>query len=151
MTRVVLCDSGFWMGLFDKNDGNKDRSIEILECLKKGNYTIGVPWPVFYEFLNSTFFRNNQKQVDLFEQIMKGSKLEKFCDVKYRDDAFESVFSNHKKTFDSSLVDSVIKNMVEDRNLQFCALVTYNYRDFHKNCIDRKIEIITNKSGPLKL
>jgi hypothetical protein len=64
-------------------------------------------------------------------------------DSKYREASLEYVFAEaRRKKRDISLVDTVIRLVLEDINVRVDGLVTFNRRDFAEICARRNIEIV---------
>lgn len=120
-----LLDTGFWIALYNpakepKNNSEAETIAEIIE-----NEKIIIPFPTLYEFLNSKFSR--KEYVQRFEKLISRPNFVKVYDKDYRDKALESFFINKNQTInDVSLVDEIIKAMIEDVNLKVDFLVSFD-------------------------
>lgn len=120
-----LLDTGFWIALYNPaKEPKRNSDAEIIAELIE-NEKIIIPFPTLYEFLNSKFSR--KEYVHRFEKLISRPNFIKVYDKDYRDKALESFFINKSQTInDVSLVDEVIKAMIEDVNLKVDCLVTFD-------------------------
>ncbi len=71
-------------------------------------------------------------------------KKEYIQDDKYRDRAFEITWTEgitHK--FPKSMVDNVMRGILDDTSVRVDALLTFNIEDFNDICIKKRIEIMS--------
>lgn len=128
MKRLII-DSGVWYAAFDQRDDKYVYSDKILNLLEM--HELIVPFPSLYETINTRLLRNKYKQADyLFEYLNDSKKVILVYDDKYREQALKSVSSNinHNKSY--SLVDMIIRLMMEDSSLGHIAVVSFNIEDF---------------------
>tara|TARA_R110001592_G_scaffold9723_6_gene51512 strand:+ start:1193 stop:1621 length:429 start_codon:yes stop_codon:yes gene_type:complete len=125
--KSIVLDTGYWIALFnpEKNSKKQDIVKVVSELIDENNYNILIPFPTLYEFLNTKLSRNKTK-IDFDVEFSK-SKYQKIPDTLYRDKAlknFSNLFSfGHS---DVSLVDEVIKEMIDDIGLPIDYIVTFD-------------------------
>lgn len=140
MTKVVLTDTCFWLGLVDPRDQYHDVSDTIAKLIE--TYQIPFPWPSLYETISTHLTRRRERLLFL-EEFIKRPEVILFDDTAYRADAIENVFLPNRVGYSSySLADSVIRAMLKDRNVRINYLAAYNYKDFEDVCQQRQIEIV---------
>lgn len=138
--RYALVDTGMWYALFDKHDSYHDdakRKAEILNALG-----IALPWPTLYETLRTKFVRN-ATALDQFERFLKRPNVNYLDDSPYRSAAVElSLDSSLRQRRPLSMVDCLIRLVLEDVNARISYLATLNLRDFVDVCRINRVEII---------
>ena len=128
MKRLII-DSGVWYAAFDQRDDKYVYSDKILNLLEM--HELIVPFPSLYETINTRLLRNKYKQADyLFEYLNDSKKVTLVHDDKYREQALKSVSSNLNQNKSYSLVDMIIRLMMEDSSLGSIAVVSFNIEDF---------------------
>lgn len=128
MKRLII-DSGVWYAAFDQRDDKYVYSDKILNLLEM--HELIVPFPSLYETINTRLLRNKYKQADyLFEYLNDSKKVILVYDDKYREQALKSVSSNLNQNKSYSLVDMIIRLMMEDSSLGSIAVVSFNIEDF---------------------
>lgn len=137
---TVLVDTGIWFAIFDPRDERfsegKDKA-ELLEILQ-----VAIPWPTMYETLRTRFVKNAIALYE-FERYLKSAAVTLLDDVDYRDAAIELAFtSSLRKKRPLSMVDCLIRLLIEDTNVDVKYLATFNERDFIDVCRHRGVEII---------
>lgn len=132
----LLVDSGFWYALYTPRDQFHQKAIEIEPFL--ANTDIIFPYPTLYEVLNTAFVKDKTSLLQIKELINSPNSI---CidDSKYLSSAIELTL---KKENDKSLVDNIIRLMLEDINLKINGLITFNARDFYDVCATRGIVLI---------
>jgi len=139
--RNVLVDSCFWFALFDARDPFHDKANELVHLLDLG-YII-LPYPTLYETINTRFTRN-RTWVEEFEKTLKNNKTRTIEDNPYRENALTMTFdSTINKKRPMSLVDMVIRLMLDDINLKIDYLISFNTVDFIDICLKNRIELIS--------
>lgn len=140
MTKVVLTDTCFWLGLVDPRDQYHDASDTIAKLIE--TYQILFPWPCLYETISTHLTRRRERLLFL-EEFIKRPEVILFDDTSYRAAAIENVFLLNRVGYSSySLADSVIRAMLKDHNVRINYLATYNNKDFEDVCQQRQIEIV---------
>lgn len=128
MKRLIV-DTGIWYALFDKKDDNVLYADIIKEMFDK--HQLIVPYPSLYETINTRLIKNNYNQATgLFSYLNDSSKVILIPDDTYREKALETVKSNLNKSRKLSLVDAIIRLMMEDVSLGDRAVITFNVGDF---------------------
>jgi predicted nucleic acid-binding protein len=126
--KTILLDTGYWIALFSsENEKEKQDVVEyVSELIDENNYTVIIPFPTLYEFLNSKLSRKGRQKFNLEAELSK-QKYEKVYDEKYRKKALENFFKQFSfVNYDISLVDEIIKEMIEDTTLKTDIIVTFD-------------------------
>ena len=85
----------------------------------------------------------NSMALKRFETFLKSPAAIYLDDEPYRDAAFELSFeSSLRRKRPLSMVDCVIRLMIDDVNVKLHYLATFNHQDFLDVCAARRIEII---------
>jgi predicted nucleic acid-binding protein len=138
--KSILIDTCFWYALFDPRDAYHEKANELVELLDLGKTII--PFPTLYETFN-TRFSKNKNWVESFENILQSNNVEYIEDLNYKEDALSMTFdSTLNKNRPLSLVDMIIRLMLDDDNLKVDYLITFNTGDFVDICHKRRIELI---------
>lgn len=136
----ILIDTCFWIALYDSRDSDHKKANELVDYLDLGN--IVLPYPTLYETLNTRFTRN-KLWVEGFEKILKNKNVQFIEDSDYKESAlaltFDSVFIKNRPL---SLVDIIIRLMLDDVNLKIDYLISFNTRDFIDLCHRKRIGLI---------
>ncbi len=136
----ALADTGFWYALFDHRDQHYREAGEIAELLDA--VQIVIPWPSLYETLRTKLVRNTA-QLQRFEHFLKSRHIVYLDDNHYRDAAFElALESSLRKGRPLSMVDCLIRLIIDDRNINIRYLFTYNRADFIDVCNKHRVELI---------
>ena len=101
-----------------------------------------LPWPVLYETLRTRFIRR-PLQVQRFESFLKRPNAVLLDDGAYKRQALDNTLSSargRERAF--SLVDNVLRLIIEDRNVKLHCLFSFNPTDFADVCARRQIEIV---------
>jgi predicted nucleic acid-binding protein len=138
--QYVLVDTGLWYAMFDSRDQYHSEAkgkAEILSALH-----IVMPWPTLYETLRTKFVRNHVA-LDQFERLLKRPNVKYLDDSLFRLDALElSLQSLLRRKRPLSMVDCLIRLILEDVNTRISYLATLNRRDFVDICRINRVEII---------
>ena len=140
MSNIVL-DTGVWYTLCDSRDKTVPRRTieDIYEGLRF--HSVILPWPVAYEVLRTRFVKN-RLALARFEQEIKSPRSILLDDTPYRDRAIELAFeSSLRRNRPLSMVDCLIRLLLEDPNVRVRKLVTFNERDFVDVCRTNRIEL----------
>lgn len=129
MKRLIV-DTGIWYALLDKADSKAIYADTIKEIFDK--HQLIVPFPSLYETINTKLIKNRYNQaVGLFYYLNNSQKVILIPDDNYRDKALKTVNSNlNNKDKQYSLVDTIIRLMMEDASLGDIAVITFNVGDF---------------------
>lgn len=136
MAKNIIVDTGFWIALFTDHDAHHLDAL-IFEEYMRGHKLL-VPYPTLYEFVNTKLTRGKHK-IPALEKRLKSGSVELIDERDYRDDALNLVLENKRKF---SLVDQIIRLMLDDDRLRIHAMMGFNYNDFSDVCFRRQIEMI---------
>jgi len=138
--RYALVDTGVWYAMFDPRDpyaGDIGKKAEILTRCQ-----VVVPWPTMYETLR-TGFVNNGLALRRLQDYRKSPRVEYCDDDSYRRQALELSFSSAlRDRRPLSMVDCLIRLIMDDTNVNIALLATFNARDFVDVCRRRRIELV---------
>ncbi len=124
----ILLDACFWISYLEPQD-NPKLSLEANRIFKDfENETLVIPFPTLYEFVNSKLSRSKNKDGrDLFERVLNTKKIEKIADEEYKEIALINFFKNSSFGIsDISLVDEVIKLIIDDPNYKIDYIATFD-------------------------
>jgi len=140
---AVVVDSGVWLGLLDARDQHHGRATNLTEDIDA--WSVLIPWPCLYETI-STRFVKDRRRVSVFMEILRRRNISVIDDSPYRADALNAV-STLTDRRNISLVDMVIRRLLDDASVRVTALVTLNPTDFHDVCRRRGIELVDDVGG----
>jgi len=136
--RTAVVDTGFWIALCARDDQYHLQALAKEDLLRSLNLI--VPWPCLYETLNTRFVKNPMS-VRAFERFRRRPNVDLADDTKYREAAYsETLVLAPKRPI--SLVDMVIRCILDDVNIRKDCLLTFNRPDFVDVCRKRQIEIL---------
>ena len=140
----IILDTCFWRAIYDPKDDYYDSAQHISDIyVDKPAYKILVPYPTMYELLRTEFVKN-KANINALDNFLKKECIEKVCDEPYRDRAIELSLNNNKRNL--SIVDNLLRLMLEDTDLQIDGIVTFNVGDFIDVCKKRDIILINNRN-----
>lgn len=126
--KTILLDTGYWIALFSpEKEKEKQEIVEFVsQLIDENNYSIIIPFPTLYEFLNTKLSRKKGERIKIETELSK-DKYKKIYDDRYREKALKN-FSEQFSfvNYDISLVDEVIKEMIEDDTLKTDIIVTFD-------------------------
>ncbi len=137
----VLVDTGVWYALSDPTD--RIVSEEVVDAIQARIevHSVVVPWPIAYETLRTSFVRK-RLALERFEQKLKSPRVILIDDSPYREDALElSIESSLRGQRPLSMVDCLMRILLDDINVNIHYLATFNARDFVDVCTRRRIEL----------
>ena len=140
----VLVDTGAWYALCDPRDTTVPRSTieDIYRRLEV--YRVILPWPIAYETLRTSFVKN-RLALERFEHEAKKLNIDLFDDRSYRERAYQLVFeSGLRRGRPLSMVDCLLRLLIEDDHVRIDGMITFNLRDFVDVCRKRRIELWVN-------
>lgn len=138
-SKYGITDTCFWFAFFDKRDQYHTIALSKADLIE--SIPLAVPWPCLYETLNTAFLKDSIT-MQRFEDLLKRPSVRLFDDHDYRDDAFNLVADWSKRKHRTiSLVDMVVRLMLEDAKLRIGYLFTFNPRDFIDVCTTNRIEL----------
>ncbi len=146
--RSVVVDSGFWIALFDETDPYHAIAAQRASLLNERSVLL--PWPTLYEFINTRFCKRRTR-MDEIERILQRPHVVRICDLAYREEALkQTLFLARTSKRSISLVDMVVRLILDDRNVRKHGLLTNNAKDFYDVCQSRGIELIDlSKQAPM--
>ncbi|WP_162800604.1 hypothetical protein [Acidibrevibacterium fodinaquatile] len=138
--RSVLVDTGIWYAIFDPRDGKL--KPESADCVfaRINKHRIILPWPVLYETLGTKFVKN-ETALKSFKKILPTVVFHP--DESYRHKALELSFESSLKNKPRhlSLVDCVLRLILDDKDVKVSYFVTVNPGDFADVCRKNNIEL----------
>ena len=140
----TLVDTGVWLSLVDPNDGAAPRAtVDAIDDLLQ-DHRIVLPWPVGFETLRTRLTRK-RLSMQALERRLKSAKIEWVDDGPYRTSALELTFQAALREGRAlSMVDCLMRLMLDDLKLRIDYLATWNGRDFEDVCQPRGIVILTD-------
>ena len=140
MPRRIVIDSGFWFALFEVRDEHHTAALTREPILNSSEVLI--PWPSLYEVLNTKLCKNRYS-ISQFESYLRRPRFYRIDDRDYRESALNASLAWSKSGKRAiSLVDMVIRLMLDDVNVNANALLTFNPGDFHDVCRSRRVELL---------
>ena len=135
----LLIDTGFFFALHTANDNHHATARTKEKLLDDAN--IILPWPVLYETLNTSFVKN-WESIDWLDRWIKSPNTVLIDDSKYRSDCYNNVLATSKRNRPISLVDVVLRAVIEDENVRVSAILTFNPKDFVDVCRKHRVEML---------
>lgn len=138
----TLVDTGVWLSLVDPSDTAATRpEVDAVDDLLE-DHRIVLPWPVGFETLRTKLARKRLAMLAL-ERRLKSPHVEWVDDQPYRADALEMTFEAAIRGGRAlSMVDCLMRLMLDDVNLRIDYFATWNGRDFEDVCQPRGIAIL---------
>lgn len=139
---TVLVDTGVWYAIFDPRDRANDREAVGALAEQIQSMTAVVPWPITYETVCSKFAKN-RLALEGFERLLKSSRVRFLDDAPYRQAALDHSFdSSLRGNRPLSLTDCLLRVVLDSPDTHIHYLATYNARDFHDVCTQRRVQIL---------
>lgn len=136
----LLVDSGFWFAYYEPRDRFHSQAIEKAVHLE--NASVLLPWPSLYETLNTRFVKRPE-YIQHFESIAQRPSVVLLDDTPFREDAYRLTWSMALRGGRPlSLVDMVIRFMLDDVNTRIDYMLTFNVQDFHDICRKHSITML---------
>ena len=132
----LLVDTGFFIALYDERDSHHAEAQDKQKLLDL--YAVILPWPVLYETINTRFSRRRGIMAR-FDAIITSDTTALLDDSPYRIEAYRAVALNVRRPM--SLVDAVLRAIIEDTNVAVAAMLTFNQRDFNDVCRQHAVEL----------
>lgn len=132
----LLVDTGFFIAMYDERDAHHAEAQDKQNLLDV--YTVILPWPVLYETINTRFSRRRGIMAR-FDALITSSDTALLDDSPYRVEAYRTVARNARRSL--SLVDAVLRAIIEDTNVAVAAMLTFNQRDFNDVCRQHSVEV----------
>ena len=136
--KTVLTDTGFWYAFYNARDQYHEEAERKGDLLETS--TVLLPWPCLYETFNTRFAKNTIA-VRHFEILLRRPHVVRLPDEPYRETALQAVMTTVASR-SMSLVDMVIRLILDDINVRKHGLLTFNHRDFSDLCRKHRIEML---------
>jgi predicted nucleic acid-binding protein len=151
MARVCV-DACFLIGLYDRDDQYHSIAVRQFEALFAGkterNQLIA-PWPILYESLGSRYARDLRKSA-LFNQrwkyLYESNQLRLLDDGPFREVSLDEHLRERSRPL--SLVDRVLRAIIEDHKRHFDFFLTYNSGDFWDACDRSSVYLLNEYTSP---
>jgi predicted nucleic acid-binding protein len=130
MSKLLIGDTSFWIGLFFVKDQYHDSSKEIYEK-SVDNSQFLIPWPTMYETLRTKFVRNYNAVARLENEFKKPIFI-KYGDRVIRNRALQEVFDQNGTNL--SLTDAIIREIIKSGKTRINSVITSNKKDFIDVC-----------------
>lgn len=131
----AVVDTGFWYALYDGRDVYHDVASDFMSNHCDGLHFL-IPFPTLYETINTRFVK--QRNHHKMRHHINSDRCTLIHDEEYKIQAYDATFTMEHL----SLVDMVIRLMIEDPNLRIDAVLTFNPGDFIDVCQARGVEIL---------
>ena len=141
----ILVDTGFWFAyLGTRNDSLHEKAIELYNYFISPNFNkVIIPYPVLYETINTKLLKDKNKRASdwFLKELVRNPTFERIPDKDYREPAFNCTIGPTKNR-GISLVDNILRVMMEDKTLRISALITFKPGDFSDICVKLGIVLI---------
>ena len=137
MNGGLLTDTGYLIALYDERDEHYATAQSNRRLLEL--HPVVLPWPVLYETINTRFARRPMVLRRIDAIIAKASTL-LLDDSPYREAAYRQVQQTSRPR-PLSLVDAVLRAVIEDENVRISGLLTFNAKDFYDLCFPRHVDL----------
>ena len=137
MNGCLLVDTGYLIALYDERDehyATAQHNKNLLEL-----HPVILPWPVLYETINTRFAKKPEVLMRIDKIVAKEDTL-RLDDSPYREAAYRQVKQNSRQR-PLSLVDAVLRAVIEDDNVRISGLLTFNIKDFYDLCDPRHVDL----------
>ncbi len=139
MTGALLPDSGFFFALYDPRDEHHVAASAKRDWLEM--LPIVLPWPVLYEVVNTRFSRRREIMAR-FDALVMNPNTALLDDSPYRHDSYRAVLDMERRGRPLSLVDAVLRAVIEDTNVAVAAILTFNRADFMDVSLRNSVEVL---------
>ena len=137
MNGSLLADTGYFVALYDERDEYNEQAQRIQRLLDL--HPLVLPWPVLYETLKTRFVRKPTILPRIDAIVQKGDTF-LLDDTPYRESAYRQVVQTFQQR-PLSLVDALLRAVIDDENVRVSGLLTFNPGDFHDLCRKRQVEL----------
>ena len=138
----VIVDTGFWYSFLGTREQVRHTVAEnVFYRLVQQETNFLVPFPTLYEAINTKLLKDKYRdKADWFlKQLQSNPHFINIPDDEYKELAYNKTIEENYRGF--SLVDNVIRVMMEDKSLRISALLTFNVEDFIDVASKKGIEI----------
>lgn len=137
----VIVDSCFWYALYDERDEHHAMALKLSENLD--GCRLIIPFPTLYETLNTRFAKN--RNIKIFRDFISSDKCFLLHDDEYKQEVLQhTLLSSIERGRPLSLVDMIIRMMLEDVSLNIGGLISFNPGDFIDVCQQHNISLFPN-------
>ena len=137
---TIIVDTSFWFALFTPGDPDHAAASNKASILDWAPLIF--PWPVLYETINTKLIKN-RVGITRLDSLIKSRNAILIDDADYRGLALQATIrESHAQVRTISLVDMVIRFVIDDPNIRIAALLTFNERDFADVCLKRRVELL---------
>lgn len=135
----LLVDTSFFFALFNERDPYHTSACDLSQWLD--TLSIILPWPVLYETINTRLSRRRE-DIARFKAIVELRDTVLLDDSPYRLESYKTVTMSTRRGQPLSLVDAVLRAIVEDVNVPVNAILTFNHKDFADICSKNNVELL---------
>ena len=137
---TIIVDTGFWFALFTPKDSDHQVAYKKASILDTARVVF--PWPVLYETINTRFVKNSPGLMRM-DSLLKGPNAVFIEDDSYRRLALRAtIHESQAQLRPISLVDMIIRFVIDDPNVRIAAILTFNEGDFADVCRKRNVEML---------
>ena len=142
MNGGLLTDTGYLIALYDERDEHYATARSNSHLLER--HPVVLPWPVLYETINTRFARRPTILTRIDAVIASANTL-LLDDSPYREAAYQQVQQTSRQR-PLSLVDAVLRAVIEDENVSIAGLLTFNAKDFYDLCYPHDVDLPCQKA-----
>lgn len=137
----VLADSTFWIDCLDPREPvAHTRARVVLDQARRGRWLM--PFPILYEVLRTRLTRRPRQMAEL-TRMLRSLSIELVDDAPFRDAALRKSLEVYPRQGRSiSLVDAVLREIIQGRQFRIRWFVTSNPGDFEDVCRIARLEIV---------
>lgn len=135
----LLVDTGYFFALRNGRDPFHESAKAKQNWLD--DLPVILPWPVLYETLNTRFV-GRPGAMDWFERLASLPSTELLDDSRYRSACYRNVHATARRGRRLSLVDTVLRAIIEDSNVAVQAMLTFDPGDFADVCRQHSVELL---------
>ncbi len=135
----LLIDTGYFFALHTESDRYHtvaDSKKDLVETAQ-----VILPWPVLYETLNTKFV-GTPGAIEWFDRLIKSPTTVLLDDTRYREMCYQTIVSSSRQSRRLSLVDVILRSIIEDTNVRVAGILTFNHRDFVDVCQRHQVEMV---------
>lgn len=152
LPRRILVDTGVFLAYYEPHDQYHEKAAELLATWwnQPGPSRLVVAFPVLYETLNTRFVQDRHRLAVWATNwsLWRARGILEYCaDESYREKALEDCAAEvqrgpqHYRAL--SIVDRILRALLEDPHVQLDGLWTFNPGDFADVCQLRDVRINT--------
>jgi predicted nucleic acid-binding protein len=142
MIQRLLVDTGVWYAMFSRRDTHRPQAPAMAAHMATAK-TLVLPWPALYETLRTRFVKETASLLE-FKDYMNSTKAELLDSSRYDKTVLKTTYDwALVKDRPMSMVDCLIRHVIEDRDSKIDGLATFNHRDFYDICAKREIILLS--------